>query len=225
VFVDFNPGEFEFSEEYLDLESDIVQIGGDLSTGRILSAYSKGIFPWYSYGPVVWWSPDPRFVLYPADLKISKSMRNLFNQKRFEVTFDQNFSKVIDLCAHVDRVDQDGTWITKEMDIAYNKLHEMGYAHSVEVWNDGQLVGGLYGIALGKIFFGESMFTLMSNASKYGFITLVKFLIENDFFLIDCQQNTAHLGSLGAVEIERSLFLRYIDLNNQNLFVGSKWSF
>lgn len=225
MFVDFNPGEFEFSEEYLDLESDIVQIGGDLSTGRILSAYSKGIFPWYSYGPVVWWSPDPRFVLYPADLKISKSMRNLFNQKRFEVTFDQNFSKVIDLCAHVDRVDQDGTWITKEMDIAYNKLHEMGYAHSVEVWNDGQLVGGLYGIALGKIFFGESMFTLMSNASKYGFITLVKFLIENDFFLIDCQQNTAHLGSLGAVEIERSLFLRYIDLNNQNLFVGSKWSF
>jgi len=224
VFVDFNPGEFEFSEEYLDLESDIVQIGGDLSTGRILSAYSKGIFPWYSYGPVVWWSPDPRFVLYPADLKISKSMRNLFNQKKFEVTFDQNFREVIDLCAHVDRVDQDGTWITKEMDMAYNKLHHMGYAHSVEVWNDGQLVGGLYGIALGKIFFGESMFTLMSNASKYGFITLVKFLIENDFFLIDCQQNTAHLSSLGAVEIERSLFLRYIDVNNQNLFVGSKWS-
>lgn len=224
MFIDINTEEFEFSEEYLEFDSDIVQIGGELSTGRILSAYSKGIFPWYSYGPVVWWSPDPRFVLYPADLKISKSMRNLFNQKRFQVTFDQNFKEVIGLCAKVDRVDQHGTWITKEMDLAYNKLHELGYAHSVEVWKDGQLVGGLYGIALGKIFFGESMFTLMSNASKYGFITLVKFLIENEFFLIDCQQNTPHLGSLGAVEIERGLFLRYIDLNNKNLFFGSKWS-
>lgn len=224
MFIDINTEEFEFSEEYLEFDSDIVQIGGDLSIGRILSAYSRGIFPWYSYGPVVWWSPDPRFVLYPADLKISKSMRNLFNQKRFQVTFDQNFKEVIGLCAKVDRVDQHGTWITKEMNLAYNKLHELGHAHSVEVWNDGQLVGGLYGIALGKIFFGESMFTLMSNASKYGFITLVKFLIENEFFLIDCQQKTPHLGSLGAVEIERSLFLRYIDLNNKNLFFGSKWS-
>lgn len=224
MFVDFNPSEFEFSDEYLEFDSDIVQIGGELSTGRLLTAYSKGIFPWYSYGPVVWWSPNPRFVLYPGDLKISKSMRNLFNQKRFEVTFDQNFKEVIGLCATVDRVGQDSTWITKEMKMAYNKLHDMGYAHSVEVWNKGQLVGGLYGIALGRIFFGESMFTLMSNASKYGFITLVKFLIEKEFFLIDCQQNTAHLGSLGAREIDRNLFLRYIDLNSKNLFLGSKWT-
>jgi leucyl/phenylalanyl-tRNA--protein transferase len=219
----FEYDDFDFSEDYITNGNDIVQIGGDLSTERLLNAYSKGIFPWYSFGPVVWWSPNPRFVLYPSKLNVSKSMRSLINRKKFKVTFDTNFSEVIRQCALIRRSGQLGTWITREMEEAYNKLHEMGYAHSVEVWGDGKIVGGLYGIALGKVFFGESMFTLVSNASKYGFIMLVRFLIQNDFFLIDCQQNTPHLGSLGAEEIDRDIFIGHMKKNKEFPTLNCKW--
>ena len=179
-------------------EEGIVAVGGDLSVERLILAYSKGIFPWYSSdkSPILWWSPDPRFVLLPSQLKISKSMRPLFNQNKFQVTWDQNFEDVIKNCQKIERDDQPGTWITSKMLAAYIQLHKKGYAHSVEVWLDNELVGGLYGISLGKVFFGESMFAKVSNASKFGFISLVKQLIKKDFVLIDCQQETKHLESL-----------------------------
>ena len=157
-------------------EEGIVAVGGDLSVERLILAYSKGIFPWYSSdkSPILWWSPDPRFVLFPENLIVSKSMRPYFNQNKFKVTWDQNFEDVIKNCQKIDRDDQLGTWITSKMLTAYIQLHKKGYAHSVEVWLDNELVGGLYGISLGKVFFGESMFDKVSNASKFGFISLVK---------------------------------------------------
>jgi len=192
----------------------IVAVGGDLSAERLISAYIQGIFPWYSYGsPILWWSPDPRFVLYPDQVKVSSSMRTLFRKKRFSVTVDEDFPGVIRECRQIVRDGQMGTWITAEMEKAYNALHRLGFAHSVEVWDSGKMVGGLYGLGLGKIFFGESMFARVSNASKFGFITLVRLLQEMGFFLIDCQQETTHLGSLGAVAIPRERFLEYLGQN------------
>lgn len=194
----------------------ILAIGGDLSPERLISAYSFGIFPWYSDDdPIVWWSPNPRFVLYPSELKISKSMRSSFNQKKFHVTYDTHFEHVILACQRITRKSQDGTWITNEMLEAYLALHKMGIAHSVEVWKGDKLAGGLYGLSLGKMFFGESMFTLAPNASKFGFISLVKALINKGFTLIDCQQETAHLASLGAKAIERSEFLELLGGNRK----------
>lgn len=185
----------------------ILAVGGDLSPERILLAYSLGIFPWYNEGdPILWWSPDPRFVLFPRELKVSKSMRPYFNQGKFQVTLDSQFRNVIEACQGQNRPGQGGTWITPEMLEAYCRLHELGFAHSVEVWQDGQLVGGLYGLSLGKVFFGESMFARVANASKFGFITLVRTLEELGFTLIDCQQETEHLGSLGARSIPREDF-------------------
>ena len=156
-------------------EEGIVAVGGDLSVERLILAYSRGIFPWYSSdrSPILWWSPDPRFVLFPENLIVSKSMRPYFNQNKFKVTWDQNFEDVIKNCQKIDREDQPGTWITSKMLAAYIQLHKKGYAHSVEVWLENELVGGLYGISLGKVFFGESMFAKVSNASKFGFISLV----------------------------------------------------
>jgi len=195
-------------------EEGIVAMGGDLTVERLILAYSKGIFPWYADGnPVMWWSPDPRFVLFPENLKISKSMRPLFNQHKFSVTYDKNFEDVILNCQKINREDQPGTWITSEMLSAYIQLHKRGYAHSVEVWLGEDLAGGLYGVSLGKVFFGESMFTKVSNASKFGFITLVKQLINKGFLLIDCQQETSHLESMGASAIKRKDF---IDILNNN---------
>ncbi len=193
-------------------EYGILAAGGDLSMERIIFAYQNGIFPWYNEGePILWWSPDPRFVLFPEDLKIAKSMRSYFNQGKFAFSFDTAFSKVIGQCKVTDREGQGGqSWITPEMQAAYIQLHELGYAHSVEVWQNGQLVGGLYGIAMGKVFFGESMFTEVSNASKFGFINLVKHLIPQGFELIDCQQETKHLASLGAEAIPRPDFLKLL---------------
>ena len=185
-------------------EDGLLAVGGDLSQERLILAYKNGIFPWYNPGdPILWWSPDPRFVLLPKDLKVSKSMRPYFNQKKYNVTFDTAFEQVIDNCAKVKRAGQGdlGTWITDEMRAAYIGLHKSGLAHSVEVWKGDELVGGLYGIALGKIFFGESMFALAPNASKFGFISLVKRLGELNYELVDCQQETDHLGSLGAKAI------------------------
>jgi leucyl/phenylalanyl-tRNA--protein transferase len=188
----------------------LLAVGGDLSPERLLLAYRMGIFPWYNVGePICWWSTDPRLVLFPAELKVSRSMRPYFNQSRFRVTVDQDFSAVIEACAGDDRLGQ--TWITEEMKAAYCRLHALGYAHSVEVWAGEALVGGLYGIALGRVFFGESMFSRVSNASKFGFIALVRRLEQLGYVMIDCQQETAHLQSLGAGNISRGLFIDLLD--------------
>lgn len=195
-------------------EQGLLGIGGNLLSNTLISAYRAGIFPWYNENdPILWWSPDPRFVLYPSELKVSKSMRPYFNQKKFQVTFDTEFPHIIKACSRIRRDGQKGTWITSDMEEAYVVLHELGYAHSVEVWEDGKIAGGLYGISLGKMFFGESMFTLRPNASKFGFISLVNVLKSKGFVLIDCQQETKHLASLGARAISRALFIDFLKQN------------
>ena len=207
-------------------EDGIIAIGGDLSVERLLSAYQNGIFPWFNNDDsFIWWSPDPRFVLYPADLKVAKSMRSYFNQKKFQVTVDQEFETVMRNCQQAKREGQGGgTWITESMLEGYVNLHQAGYAHSVEVWKGEELVGGLYGVAIGKVFFGESMFSKASNASKFGFISLVRKLIELDFDLIDCQQKTKYLGSLGAKEIPRKDFLQHLESNKIKPTLKGNWS-
>ncbi len=201
----------------------MLAIGGDLSAERLVLAYQMGIFPWFSEGEhIAWYCPDPRFVLFPEELKVSKSMRPYFNQKKFEVTFDVAFEQVMRGCAGP-RPDEFGTWISEEMVNAYSRLHHLGIAHSVEVWQAGELVGGLYGIALGKVFFGESMFAKVSNASKFGFITLVQWLQERGFWLVDCQQQTTHLGSLGARAIPRRAFLAVLKKNEEEGLPAEKW--
>lgn len=192
-------------------EDGLLAVGGDLSKDRILLAYSMGIFPWYSDGsPVLWWSPDPRLVLIPEELKVSRSLVQVIKKGTFSVTMDAAFDRVIKNCAEINRKGRQGTWITKEMISAYIDLHFAGYAHSVESWQSGELVGGLYGIALGRAFFGESMFAIKSNASKVAFVTLVKYLNKLNFSFIDCQVTTEHLKSLGAKEIARKKFLRML---------------
>ena len=184
----------------------LLAAGGDLSPRRLLEAYKSGIFPWFEEGqPVLWWSPDPRMVLFPEDLRISKSLHKALNKSHFTVTMDEAFSEVIACCAQP-RGDSPGTWITDEMQAAYTQLFEAGHAHSVEVWSDGDLVGGLYGVALGQLFFGESMFSFQSNASKIALANLVKQLQQWNYKLIDCQVSSEHLESLGAVEISRDEF-------------------
>ena len=186
----------------------ILAIGGDLSPERLQLAYSSGIFPWFEEDqPIIWWSPNPRMVLFLEDLVVSKSMRNILNRNIFKVTFNQDFIAVIAHCQQVKRDGQTGTWITNDMIEAYCKLHELGIAKSVEVWQDDQLVGGLYGVDLGHIFCGESMFSLVSNASKVAFIALVNHLGINNYCLLDCQVYNDHLASLGCVEIEREDFM------------------
>lgn len=196
----------------------VVAIGGDLSPKRLILAYKSGIFPWYNQGePIIWYSPNLRMVLFPKDLKISKSMRKILVDNTFEITFNQNFEEVISNCKTIKRNDQGGTWITDAMQKAYIKLHELGVAKSVEVWQNKQLVGGLYGIDLpcqpadlGNIFCGESMFSKVSNASKVAFIYLVKKLEKENYKLIDCQVYNNHLASLGAVEISRKKFINFL---------------
>jgi leucyl/phenylalanyl-tRNA--protein transferase len=186
----------------------ILAIGGDLSVSRLLDAYSRGIFPWYDAGqPIIWWSPNPRFVLFPDELVVSKSMRQVINRKLFTVTYDQEFYRVITSCAQTRRRKEHGTWITQDMIDAYLQLHHEGYAHSVEVWSGDTLAGGLYGVSLGSVFFGESMFTLIPNASKTALITLTQQLINRGFTLIDSQVHTDHLESLGCKEIPRDQYL------------------
>ncbi len=203
----------------------VLAVGGDLSIERLILAYKAGIFPWYNEGePIIWWSPDPRFVLFPEQLKISKSMRQVLRRKTFQITYDTNFRGVIEACQHMPRHDQDGTWITPAMLEAYVRLHEAGYAHSVEAWQDGELVGGLYGVSLGKCFFGESMFAKVSNASKAAFIDLSLNLKEKGFVCIDCQQETAHLGSLGATCIGRDEFLDILEKNYWVESLKGKWT-
>ncbi|MEH1006310.1 MULTISPECIES: leucyl/phenylalanyl-tRNA--protein transferase [unclassified Winogradskyella] len=187
----------------------LLAIGGDLSTARLLQAYNNGIFPWFDTAePILWWSPDPRFVLFPEDLKVSKSMKQILKKDLFKVTTNQAFKAVIENCAQAKRPEQHGTWITDEMIEAYFKLHQLGYAKSIEVWQNDELVGGLYGIAINDdVFCGESMFAKVSNASKVGFITFIK---NSNYKLIDCQLHTKHLESLGAINISRADFISYL---------------
>ena len=200
-----------FPPPYLAIKEGLLAVGGDLSVDRLLLAYRSGIFPWYADGePILWWSPDPRLVLFPDELKISKSLRKVIRQGRFQITFNQHFEAVITGCAETKRAYGEGTWITDEMKSAYIDLHREGYAHSVEAWQDGRLVGGLYGVAIDRVFFGESMFTRVSDASKVAFVTLVKTLGELNFAVIDCQVKTDHLIRFGAREIPRKRFLEYL---------------
>lgn len=194
-------------------EDGLLAIGGDLSTERLIAAYKQGIFPWYSDDVILWWNPNPRFVLYPNKIKVSKSMKQVLRSNKFNYTINQNFKAVITACKTTIRKEQDGTWIDNEMLEAYTKLHKLGLAHSVEVWNNNQLVGGLYGVQLGNIFFGESMFSKMPNASKFGFIQFVQYLVNAGVKLIDCQVYTPHLESLGAVMIERDKFIQTLKEN------------
>jgi len=194
----------------------LLAYGGDLSEERLLLAYRSGIFPWYDENsPILWWSPDPRMVLFPEKLKISKSMRKVMSEGRFRLTKNSCFETVIEQCAKIKREGQRGTWITKAMKTGYIKLHEMGYAKSYEVWEGNELVGGLYGIDLGHIFCGESMFSLKSNASKFALIRLNEELLEKKYLLMDCQVYTKHLASLGAEEIVRADFLKIVNTNSR----------
>ena len=192
----------------------LLAVGGNLSPERLMLAYNSGIFPWFNEGSLIlWWSPNPRMVLYPERIKVSKSMRKILKKNQFSLTKNSCFEAVVDQCALAKRVGQEGTWITKEMKEAYLKLHEMGYAKSYEVWQEGKMVGGLYGIDLGYIFCGESMFSLVSNASKFAFIQLAKELHQKNYGLIDCQLYTKHLESLGAEEISRTEFIKILNGN------------
>ena len=198
-------------------EEGLLAIGGDLSTARLLLAYRSGIFPWYNEDePICWWSPNPRFVLYPAELKITNSMKTVLQNGKFRFTTNRAFTVVIQNCKSVTRKGQQGTWISPAMQQAYTTLHELGYAHSAETWLDGKLVGGLYGIRLGNIFFGESMFSLQSNASKFAFMNYVQQLQKENVLLIDCQLHTNHLESLGAKMISRQLFTTIVAANTGN---------
>jgi len=204
------PKDLVFPHPSLSEEDGLLAIGGDLSVRRLLLAYTNGIFPWFSDDePILWWSPDPRFVVYPKDIKISKSMKKLLKKNTYKITFDTCFRDVITNCSNIRK--EEGTWITNEMIEAYSKLHELGFAHSVEAWYDDKLVGGLYGISMGKCFFGESMFSTMDNASKAAFITFCKLLEQKQFIMIDCQVHTNHLESLGAVHISREKFLELVE--------------
>ena len=198
-----------FPDVSLASKEGLLAIGGNLSLERLVSAYRRGIFPWFETNePILWWSPDPRFVLLPEELYVSKSMRKLFRDKTFTVTYNKCFHEVILRCAKIKRTGQESSWITASMIEAYTRLFENGLARSVEVWQGKDLVGGLYGVDLNNgIFCGESMFSDVSNASKYGFITMV---MESDYKIIDCQVHTEHLESLGARLIERDQFLNYL---------------
>jgi leucyl/phenylalanyl-tRNA--protein transferase len=190
----------------------LLAVGGDLSQDRLLLAYRQGIFPWYEGQHILWWCPDPRFVLFPQELKESKSMRQLIHRAVFDFRVNSDFRQVIGKCKTIARPGQEGTWITDEVKAAYTQLHTAGYAHSAEAWQNGELVGGLYGVRLGKIFFGESMFSTVSNASKFAFIRFVQQLRGEGVELIDCQVYTEHLESLGARMITRGKFIGLVRL-------------
>jgi len=193
-------------------DEGLLAYGGDLNPNRILKAYREGIFPWFNPDdPILWWSPNPRMLLYPQDFKTSKSFRRVLRNKGFEVKFDRNFEAVIDYCGKVPREGQEGTWLTKEMKEAYIELHHMGFAHSVETYYQGELVGGLYGLALGGGFFGESMFTLMSDASKVAIKALSNICVKKSYDFIDCQVETPHLIKWGARLVERDTFLDQLE--------------
>lgn len=197
-------------EGALDEPNGLIAAGGDLSTQRLIAAYRRGIFPWFSDDqPILWWSPDPRMVLFPHELKVSRSLRKTLRKRNYEVRADTAFAAVIAGCA-APRRDQDGTWIVPQMAAAYSELHALGIAHSVETWIGDELAGGLYGVALGGVFYGESMFTRATDASKIALAHLVRQLARWNFGLIDCQMNTPHLASFGAREVPRTEFTRHV---------------
>jgi len=197
----------KFPPVHLAEPDGLLATGGDLSMARLILAYRSGIFPWYSRPPVLWWSPDPRFVLFPEELRVSASMKQILKKQVFRITVNQNFEAVIGHCRYTYRHGQDGTWITDPMQEAYTQLHREGYAMSVECWLEDKLVGGLYGVRMGNVFFGESMFSHVSNASKAAFITFVQSEQAKGLALIDCQVYTDHLASLGARFISRASFM------------------
>ncbi|MEX0738055.1 MAG: leucyl/phenylalanyl-tRNA--protein transferase [Pseudohongiella sp.] len=198
--------EFPPVSQAFDDPPGLLAAGGDLAPERLLAAYARGIFPWYdNSSPILWWSPDPRMVLKPTEVHVARSLAKLIRQTRLRVTMDTAFADVIYHCAAL-RAEREGTWITDEMQVAYTDLHRLGHAHSVEIWRGDALVGGLYGIAMGKLFFGESMFSLAPNASKLAFVALAKQLEDWGFEMIDCQMPTDHLQSLGATTMSRAEF-------------------
>lgn len=212
-------------ENALTEPNGLLAVGGDLSPQRLLAAYHKGIFPWFNEDdPILWWSPDPRMVLFPAEIKISRSLRKTLKKDHYHIYTDRSFTEVMEACA-APRAGQTGTWIHPQMIAAYSVLHEMGLAHSVETWVDGELAGGLYGVALGKVFFGESMFSRRPDASKIAFVHLVKQLQYWEFGMIDCQVRTSHLASLGAREISRTEFSQKLDALITGIKPGKKWNF
>ena len=207
--------DYKFPPPQSATKEGIVAVGGDLNPLRILEAYKNGIFPWFSDDEnLMWWSPDPRMILFPEKIKISKSFKSFLKKNEYRVSFNESFEDVIESCSNIKRVNQKGTWITNGLKQSFIKLHEMGYAHSVEVWQNGVIIGGLYGLDLGNIFCGESMFSVKSNASKVGLYFLCQELKRNNYRFIDCQVPSQHLSSLGAVEISRDNFLK--KLFNQN---------
>ncbi len=212
-------------ENALREPNGLLAVGGDLSPQRLLEAYSKGIFPWFNADePILWWSPNPRMVLFPEEIKISRSLRKTLKKEHYQIRTDDSFTQVMHACASP-RKGQAGTWIHPKMIAAYTALHEMGLAHCVETWMDGELVGGLYGVALGKVFFGESMFSYVPDASKIALVHLAKQLQRREFGLIDCQVKTDHLTSLGAREISRCEFSQQLDRLIADIKPGNKWSF
>jgi len=204
--------ELYFPPVHLSEPDGLLAIGGDLSVERLLLAYRLGIFPWYEGDHILWWCPDPRFVLFPDELKVSKSMKALLKKNEFDFSISKAFDQVIRHCKETARPGQVGTWITDEVEKAYTRMHTVGYAVSAEVWKSNNLVGGLYGIKLGKVFFGESMFSKINNASKYAFIKFVEVLKKDGVEMIDCQVYTNHLESLGARMISRKEFISKLNL-------------
>ncbi|PCK10166.1 MAG: leucyl/phenylalanyl-tRNA--protein transferase [Alteromonadaceae bacterium] len=224
VWLDEQHLEFPDTSQALCDPDGLLAVGGDLSPERLLQAYSRGIFPWFSDDqPILWWSPDPRTVLVPAELHVGRSVRKLLNKKPFKITMDHAFHQVIRQCASISRNGENGTWITDDMLEAYLDLHHAGFAHSVEAWQGDQLVGGLYGIALGKAFFGESMFSSASGASKIAFVHLVKQLQRWQFELIDCQMKTEYLMSFGAKEVSREQFESKLKLAIPEILAPKEW--
>ncbi len=216
--------EIVFPPPDLASSEGLLAIGGDLCQERLIQAYRMGIFPWFSEAePIMWWSPDPRLVLYPDELRVSRSLQKTINKNLFPITMDQAFDQVITECAKVPRKRDEGTWIVSDMISAYCQLHASGYAHSVEAWQNDMLVGGLYGVSLGKCFFGESMFTHVTNASKVAFVALVNHLKALSFDLIDCQVTTGHLISFGAKEIPRGVFLEQLRESLETPTIKGKW--
>ena len=207
-------------------DNGLLAVGGDLSESRLLHAYACGIFPWYSEGsPILWWSPEPRLLLFPDELKVSRSLRQVIKKDLYIVTMDEAFYEVIRNCAEIKRKRDEGTWITEEMIEAYGRLYEQGFVHSVESWYKGELAGGLYGLSLGSAFFGESMFARKSNASKVAFVALAQQMKKWDFTFIDCQVTTPHLMSFGARDIPRPQFLRLLRSALEMPTHQSRWHF
>lgn len=215
-----NDTDFTFPDPNLAEDDGLLAFGGDLSPKRLLYAYINGIFPWYDKKPILWWSPNPRMILFPKKFKCSKSLKRVINSNRFEIKFDTVFGRVIEECASVFRPDQNGTWINTDMKKAYKELYKLGFAHSVEVFHNRRLAGGLYGVSIGACFFGESMFHKESNASKVAFYALCQWLDANNFSLIDCQMHTNHLESLGAELVDRN---EYLDILRTHLHLRETW--